>query len=238
MGRPVTPSADRIEEMATGLFWMPAACSAYVSVEIVSSTTARAGEIVAMTTVRQLPPNADCNKRVSFESLYGTRPVFSRSAAITRRSVSKLWLMFFLSRSCSNVQAIAWLALCRDFCVVAGEVANSSAAIAAFLAHSEPARSTKCNLPTVSCSPPAHEHRQMTFIVKMQCDLLLRALIRVSATRRLSWAAQTRRLMSSKDETGTSDSPTQQTPRLPPASSKSNLGWFPMGANKSVSSSL
>mmetsp|Transcript_93346 Transcript_93346/g.261047 ORF Transcript_93346/g.261047 Transcript_93346/m.261047 type:complete len:206 (-) Transcript_93346:557-1174(-) len=205
---------------------------------MVSSTTAKAGEIVAITTVRQLPPNADCNKRVNLESRYGTRLLFSRKAAITRRRVRRLWLMFFLSRSCSKVQATTWLWLCIGFCDNVGETAGSSDAIAAFLAHSEPARSTKCNFPTVSCSPPSQEARQSTFIVKMQWDLLLRALILVSATRRRSWAAQTRRATSSNDETGTSNNPTQHTPRLPPASKRSNLGWFPAGARRSVNSSL
>mmetsp|Transcript_124143 Transcript_124143/g.356596 ORF Transcript_124143/g.356596 Transcript_124143/m.356596 type:complete len:227 (+) Transcript_124143:1266-1946(+) len=217
---------------------MPAACSAYVKVDVVSSTTANAGEMVAMTTVRQLPPNADCNKRVSFESRYGTRLDFSLRAAMTRRRVSKLWLMFFRSRSCSVTWAANKLWLCNGFCDPAGTEGGSSAPGTAFFAHSEPAKSTRCNFPTDSCSPPSHERWQTTFIVNMQWDLLLRALIRVSATRRRSWATHTRRLISSNEDTGTSDRPTQQTPRFPPASKRSNLGWLPTGASKSVNSSL
>ena len=45
---------------------------AYFSVLRVSSRLASAGEMQATITVRELPPRESCNRRVSFESRYGT----------------------------------------------------------------------------------------------------------------------------------------------------------------------
>ena len=83
------------------------------------------GETVAMMHVLQRPPSDSCSSRVSFESRYGTRDAPSRSAEMTRPSVSSDWLIFFRSRS-----RLA-----------------ASPVVAAVLAHSDPARSHMCNLP-------------------------------------------------------------------------------------------
>ena len=83
-------------DVATGLFWRPCACCAYVSVDVDSSTASTEGERVAMMTVFERPPSDSCSRRVSFESRYGMRTesrlvlfvMQSRSVEITRPSVS------------------------------------------------------------------------------------------------------------------------------------------------------
>mmetsp|Transcript_23940 Transcript_23940/g.69111 ORF Transcript_23940/g.69111 Transcript_23940/m.69111 type:complete len:205 (+) Transcript_23940:455-1069(+) len=204
---------------------MPEACSAYVRVEIVSSTTLSAGEMVAMITVLQRPPRASCSSRVSFESRYGTRPELSRSEEMTRPRVSRLWLIERRSRSSSSWPGLA----CPG---------SSPAGAPPFFAHSLPARSTRCSFPVFSSSPTETLRRQRTFIVKMLCERLLRAFTRVSATRRRSCARWTRSRISFVEDTATSERPRQQTPLPLPVSLRSSFGCWLGGARRSLSSSL
>ena len=87
------------------------------------------GESVAMMSVFERPPNASCRSRVSLESRYGMRPDWVRSDVMTLPSVSNDLLMFLLS--CMR----APLELPVD------------------LAHSLPARSTRCSLELRSIEP-------------------------------------------------------------------------------------
>lgn len=62
--------------LATCLVFMFLALFAYLSVLMVSSNWALDGDILAIITVLQLPPNESFNNLVSLESLYGTKNPF------------------------------------------------------------------------------------------------------------------------------------------------------------------
>eukprot|EP00962_Isochrysis_galbana_P041996 scaffold15586_cov100-Isochrysis_galbana.AAC.4 len=110
---------------------------------------------------------------------------------MTRPSVSSDWLMFLRSRSRASL---------------APEPAD--------LAHSEPARSTRCSLPMHSIVHPSDVNScVVTVSVKTQCERDECLFILVSPTRRRSCACEMRPSTSEAQPTSWSDRLCTKTPR-------------------------
>ena len=117
-------------------------------VEAVSENASGAGDTIISIVVLQLPPSESLSSLVSFESLYGMcdRGLTSVSAAMTLPSQDSDWLIFFDSSSRSPVAPV-------------------------ILTLSDPARSTRFSLPTLTCFDPSTVFICSTMMMKTACDL-------------------------------------------------------------------
>mmetsp|Transcript_13272 Transcript_13272/g.49627 ORF Transcript_13272/g.49627 Transcript_13272/m.49627 type:complete len:206 (+) Transcript_13272:2283-2900(+) len=174
-------------DCATGLLTMPCALCAYCSVDRVSSADMALGDTVAMTQVLHRPPRLSWSSLVSLLSRYGILspfalpPFFKR--VMTRPRVSKLWLMFFRSRSRFASKS------------------NPKPVNPALFAHSDPARSTMCSFPAHSKRDPSVSSCWLvTHMVNTQCDRDEARFMGVSATARLTSPRNKRFNASSSDE--------------------------------------
>mmetsp|Transcript_12433 Transcript_12433/g.41359 ORF Transcript_12433/g.41359 Transcript_12433/m.41359 type:complete len:273 (+) Transcript_12433:457-1275(+) len=186
-------------DCATGLLTMPCALCAYCSVDRVSSADMALGDTVAMTQVLHRPPRLSWSSLVSLLSRYGilspfALPPFFKSV-ITRPRVSKLWLMFFRSRSRFASKS------------------NPKPVNPALFAHSDPARSTMCSFPAHSKRDPSVSSCWLvTHMVNTQCDREDCLFIFVSPTWRFTEARRISARTSSGDVTTSSVRPITKTP--------------------------
>ena len=131
-----------------------------------------------MIIVLHRPPRDSLSSRVSLDWRY-EKGWFLRSPRITCPSESSDLLMF-----------------------AASSERTSSPEMPEFLAHSEPARSTRCNLPWYSMVPPERAAAQRdTRSVTTQCERLERSFILVSPTCRRFWAQRSSATTSSGSRT-------------------------------------
>ena len=183
----------------SGLHRTLRARAAYSAVATVSSDAADAMPTVAKMHVLLFPPSASRNKRVSFESRYGTCASLSTKAVTTRPSVSKLLLISPASR----LRAVA-----------------PRSATPLFPTFSEPARSTRFSFPSLIRSSPSSPATRLgcrlrvatenTEWLREECALHLVAAFFLRAL-----PARASASASAKQDTSTSVRPSTETPPRP-----------------------